>query len=86
MGVPTYADHQYNIINLAFYVPSRSSENNGLFDAVKVWTNPSAYMSSTFRAQVAGVSSPTDTQFRTAVKSVFSFICHHPFNNIYTQF
>jgi len=70
LGVPGYgADHKYNIVNLAFYVPDGAA---GLADATAVWNNPGAYMSSSFKQTLTGSSSASASQIRTAIKKKFS--------------
>ena len=64
LGVPGYSNHKYNVINFAFYV----TYNDQLYDAAKVWANPSIYFTSTFRDQISGKSGSTDAEFRAAVK------------------
>ena len=66
LGVPGYGDeaHPYNVVNLAFYLPDRS----WLADATEVWDNPGKYMTSTFKRELTGSSSASNSQLRTAIK------------------
>eukprot|EP00484_Ammonia_sp_Unknown_P001358 CAMPEP_0197022432 /NCGR_PEP_ID=MMETSP1384-20130603/3314_1 /TAXON_ID=29189 /ORGANISM="Ammonia sp." /LENGTH=570 /DNA_ID=CAMNT_0042450477 /DNA_START=78 /DNA_END=1790 /DNA_ORIENTATION=+ len=68
LGVPGYASHPFNVINFAFYV----STQDLLYDAAKVWANPSTYFSSSFRSQITGLASPTDAQFRASIKALYA--------------
>ena len=70
MAVPGYADHSYNVVNIAFYVPDRVDDfpPEGLADAAKVWDNPGDYLSPSFQETITGVTNPTASQIRTAIK------------------
>ena len=65
LGVPGYSDHNYNVINLAFYV----TKSSWLADAVGVWTSPSSYFSQTFMDTITGETSASESSFRAALKS-----------------
>ena len=65
MGVPGYADHSYNIVNFYGYIPDK---NDWLADATAVWDNPGAYMSASFKQTLTGISNPSTSQLRAAIK------------------
>ena len=64
LGVPGYANHNYNVINLAFYLTSQDT----MAEASHVWQNPSTYFPSSYRDSVTGKSNSNDADFRAAIK------------------
>jgi chitinase len=64
-GVPGYSTHKYNVIILAFWLTS------GPTDALAPWVTPTSYFSSSTMQTIAGVSSPSDAQFRQGLINLY---------------
>ena len=69
LAVPGYANHKYNVVNFAFYLPERNPP--WLADATSVWNNPGNWMSASFKQELTGSSSATASQLRTAIKRTY---------------
>eukprot|EP01084_Bolivina_argentea_P079120 143581_1 len=68
-GVPGFtAPYSYNVINLAFLTSGTAS------DALAPWVDPTKYFSASTMENITGLTNPTDDQFRSSLKQLYSSI------------